>query len=190
MFMCEVISVPGDFLPFSAALSMAPCQRSFGPFHLCSLLLLLHIQSTTDALVFLCRSKFVAGVSSCIPLLWFSLGFLFVQGSLVCCSIRTWHFSALPACNTSAGQAWEHFSCSTDQEAQQSNFFQPKKYACHWYVSYFWKQPRLLHISSFACDQYQSLFFRSQETGTAWFIFQLLLSVALPFPYCKGCFDF
>lgn len=126
MFMCEVIPVPGDFLPSSAALSMALCQGLLWA-------ILAYIFSccfcTSKAplvpllSVFLCQTpKFVAGASSCILLVWFSLGFVFVQGSLVCCSIRSWHFSDLSACNTSAGQAWEHFSCITGQEAQQSKF--------------------------------------------------------------------
>lgn len=123
MFMCEVISVAGDFFVSSAALSTAPCQG-----------LLWGILPTSSAAAFvpprhhLCSRSFfavptfVGGVSPCIPLVWFALGFLFVQHSLVCCSIRSWQFSALSACNTNAGQEWEHFSCITGQEAQQSKF--------------------------------------------------------------------
>lgn len=141
--------------------------------------------------VFPCHSKFVAGVSSCIPLVWFSLGVLVCtrqsgllqHQELALFSSPCMQYKCRPGMRALFMHHWPR---STAKQ-----FFAAKKCACHWYVSYFWKQPRLSRISSsFASDQYQSLFFKSQETGTAWFIFWLLLSVALPLPDCKGCFDF
>lgn len=106
-FLCSIVNRQGllwAILPMFSPTSFAPPRHQ------------------PCSLTFFAAPKFVAGVSSCIPLVWFSPGFLFVQGSLVCCSIRSRHFSALPACSTSAGQAWEHFSCIIGQETQQSRF--------------------------------------------------------------------
>lgn len=129
MFMFEVISVPGVFFLSSAILSMAPCQGLlWAILPMCSPAAFAppRHHSCPCSLSLFATPKFVAGVSSCIPLVWFALAFLFVQDSLACCSIRSWHFSALPACNTSAGQAWEHFSSIIGQEAQQSKFCSQK----------------------------------------------------------------
>ena len=80
----------------------------------------------------LSHCKVVVAASSALPLAPLVQGFLLVQNSLcleqlqACCTIKSCSFSALPAGNTSAGQAREHFSCSTGQEGQRSKFGKAK----------------------------------------------------------------
>lgn len=134
---------PGGCFFSSVALSTAPCQGSSGPFCLAACLLLLHLQGTTGALALsgsLARCRFGAGVSSALALPPFPQGFLPVQNSpcleglQACCPISSCHCAALPACNRSAGQAREGFSCITGQEAQR--------------CSKFWKGERMLVIAT------------------------------------------
>ena len=124
-------------------MSTAPWQGSSGPFPLAACLLLLRLQGTTRALPLLgslAHCKFGAGASSALALPPFPQGFWLVQNSPcleglhACCPIRSCHWAALPACNRSAGQARERFSCITGQEAQRSRKF--------------WKAKRMLVIDS------------------------------------------
>ena len=121
----------GCFLS-SVALSTAPCQGSSGPFWLGSCLLLLHHQGTTRALALsgsfplqvcsgseLCSSlgSISPGVLACAkpPVLGRAPGLL--------------HHQVLPLFQLflHAGQAQEHFSCVTGQEAQRRNFLKAKR---------------------------------------------------------------
>ena len=126
---------PGGCFFSSVALSAAPCQGSSGPFGLSSCPLLLHLRGATRALALpgsFAHCRFGAGASSALPLAAFPEVFLLVQNSLclaglqACCTMRSCRFSALPACDPSAGQAGERFSCLPGQEAQGSKFCKAK----------------------------------------------------------------
>ena len=143
----------------SVASSTAPCQGSSGPCQGGSCRLLLRLQGATCALApwgSLSPGKFAAGASSALPLAPFPQCFLLVQNSRcleglrACCTTRSCHFSALPACKTSAGQARERFSCIAGQEAQRSKFDRAERMLlidrCHTLEDSPWSHtPRLRH---------------------------------------------
>lgn len=174
MFMCDVISVPGDFLPSSAALSTTPCQELLWAILPMFFLLLLHLQGTTHALALCLSLPFQ--VCSRSELLY-SLGLVF-PSVLVCTrqsgllQHQELALSSSPCMQYKCRPGMRALFMHHWPRSTAKQFFAAKKYACHWYVSYFENNPGLSHISSsFACDQYQSLFFKSQGTGAAWFIF-------------------
>jgi len=121
----------GFFLPSSAALSMAPCQGSFGPFWLVACLLLLHLEGITQALALsgsLCCCKFVAEATSGVRLVPFTQVFLLGQNSLCLEELQACCTTFQPSLH--AIQAWgKHesgFHASLAKKHSGDIFLQPK----------------------------------------------------------------